>query len=91
MTYVPEMWVLTHLDWYTTQKGIGYVPTEKAPPEAIIALKALNEYSDKGRTALMPDYPDIVPTHPDMSQEELKALIEKHMKEDEELTDWPDV
>ncbi len=44
-----------------------------------------------GRTAEMPDYPDIVPTHPDMSQEELEALIEKHMKEDEELTEWPDV
>lgn len=47
MTYVPEMWVLTHLDWYTTQKGVGYVPTEKAPPEAVVALKKLNEYDKK--------------------------------------------
>ena len=47
MTYVPEMWVLTHLDWYTTQKGVGYVPTEKAPPEAVAALKKLNEYDKK--------------------------------------------
>ena len=44
-----------------------------------------------GRTAEMPPYPDIVPTHPDMTMDELKALIEKHMKEDEDLTDWPDV
>lgn len=47
MTYVKEMWVLSHLDWYTHVKGVGYVPTEKAPPEAVDALRYLNEYAIK--------------------------------------------
>lgn len=38
----------------------------------------------------MPPYPDIVPTHPDLSDAELKALIEKSIKEDEEMTEWPE-
>ena len=47
MTYVKEMWVLGHFDWYTHEKGVGYQPTEKAPPEAVEALKKLNEYNLK--------------------------------------------
>lgn len=45
MTYVKEMWVLSHLDWYTHVIGEGYKPTDKAPPEAVEALNALNEYN----------------------------------------------
>ncbi len=44
-----------------------------------------------GRIEIMPPYPDIIPTHPELSDEELDAMIAKHMKEDEEMTEWPDV
>ena len=40
---------------------------------------------------MMPDYPDIVPTHPDMTLEELREKIEKDYRESDEITDWPDV
>lgn len=43
MTYVKEMWVLLHPEYYFHVKGTGYVPTEKATPEAIEAIKAVNE------------------------------------------------
>ena len=36
-------------------------------------------------------YPDIVPLHPELTQEELRELIEKHVEEDKELTEWPDI
>ena len=36
-----------HEDWYTFQIGIGYVPTEKAPKEAIEAMKKFNSYTYK--------------------------------------------
>lgn len=29
-------------DWYTFEKNIGYIPTEKAPKEAIEAMKRYN-------------------------------------------------
>ena len=32
----------THTDWYTEEHGIGYVPTDKAPKEAIEAMKRVN-------------------------------------------------
>lgn len=32
-------------DWYTFEKGVGYVPTDKAPPEAIEAMKQYNSYT----------------------------------------------
>ena len=44
-----------------------------------------------GRTAEMPDYPDIVPTHPELSDEELLERIEKAYEESQEITEWPDV
>lgn len=36
---------IAHSDWYTFVKGIGYVPTEKAPKEAVEAMKRYNSYS----------------------------------------------
>lgn len=36
---------LAHSEWYTHVKGVGYVPTEKAPPEAVKAMKEYNSYS----------------------------------------------
>lgn len=36
---------ITHTDWYTEVKGIGYVPTDKAPPEAVNAMKTYNAYT----------------------------------------------
>lgn len=36
-------------------------------------------------------YPDIVPTHPDLTPEQLRKQIEDHIKEDEKLTEWPDI
>ena len=34
-----------HFDWYTVKKGVGYVPTEKAPPEAVKAMREYNSYT----------------------------------------------
>lgn len=34
-----------HEEWYTLVKGIGYVPTEKAPPEAVKAMEEYNSYT----------------------------------------------
>lgn len=34
-----------HTDWYTFEVGIGYVPTDKAPPEAVKAMQAYNSYT----------------------------------------------
>lgn len=31
-------------DWYTFEVGKGYIPTEKAPIEAIEAMKRYNNY-----------------------------------------------
>lgn len=36
-----------HFDWYTIVKGKGYVPTDKAPPEAIEAMKRVNQRLNK--------------------------------------------
>lgn len=34
-----------HFDWYTVIKGVGYVPTDKAPPEAVEAMREYNSYT----------------------------------------------
>ncbi len=47
MTYLKEVWVLSNIDMYTYTKEAGYQPTEKATPEAIEALKKINEYNLK--------------------------------------------
>ena len=38
-------WLLfyNHPEWYTVKKGEGYVPTEKAPPEIVEAIKRYKE------------------------------------------------
>ncbi len=38
---------LPHPDWYVHKTGIGYVPTDQAPIEAVEAMKKYNSYSDK--------------------------------------------
>lgn len=35
---------LGHSEWYTFEKGIGYVPKDKAPEEAVKAMKEYNSY-----------------------------------------------
>ena len=45
MTYLKDFWVLKHFEMYTHTKDKGYQPTEEATPEAIDALKKLNEYN----------------------------------------------
>ena len=42
MTNIKALWVLEHFDWYTHDAKKGYQPTEKATPEAVEALKELN-------------------------------------------------
>ena len=42
-----------------------------------------------GRVKITPDL-DIVPTRRDLTDEEYQTLIEEHMKEEENLTEWPD-
>ena len=46
-----------HPEWYTTVKYVGYVPTEKAPPEAVEAMERVNkrlkeEYEEDQRTEM---------------------------------------
>lgn len=36
-----------HPEWYTIEKGKGYIPTEKAPEEAKEAMKRYNEWMKK--------------------------------------------
>lgn len=36
-----------HIDWYTFEKGVGYIPTDKAPKEAVEAMKRYNSYTFK--------------------------------------------
>ena len=35
---------LGHPEWYTFDDEKGYVPTEKAPPEAVEAMEKYNKY-----------------------------------------------
>ncbi len=35
---------LGHPEWYTFEVGIGYVPTDEAPPEAVKAIEDYNSY-----------------------------------------------
>lgn len=38
--------------WFTEKEGVGYVPTEKAPPEAVKAMEEYNRYTygtEKGK------------------------------------------
>ena len=39
----------------------------------------------------MPDYPDVIPIHKDLTEEELNELIEKNIEEDKKYTEWPDI
>lgn len=34
-------------EWYTFEVGVGYVPTEKAPKEAVEAMEKYNGYAFK--------------------------------------------
>ena len=36
---------VSHEEWYTFVKGVGYVPTEEAPEEAVKAMEEYNRYS----------------------------------------------
>ena len=36
-----------HEEWYKFEVGKGYVPTEKAPEEAVEAMKKYNSYTFK--------------------------------------------
>lgn len=36
---------VSHYDWYTVEEGVGYVPTDKAPAEAVKAMEAYNSYT----------------------------------------------
>lgn len=38
---------LGHPDWYGFEVGVGYVPTDKAPPEAVKAIEEYNSYGFK--------------------------------------------
>lgn len=33
----------SHVDWYTVVRGVGYVPTDKAPKEAREAMERYNK------------------------------------------------
>ena len=38
-----------HFDWYTFVKGVGYVPTDKAPEKAVKAMEEFNSYRYKNK------------------------------------------
>ena len=39
----------------------------------------------------VPDYPDIVPAHPELSDKELDRLIEEGIEKAKDFTEWPDI
>lgn len=47
MRVLKDLWFIKHRDWFTLDEEQGYVPTEKAPPEAVEAMKRLNEMSEE--------------------------------------------
>lgn len=53
MRYIPELLVFAkHTDWWTRTPDRKYfVPTEKAPSEAVEAIKKVNELIRKNKTA----------------------------------------
>ncbi len=40
-------WIIFTKDssWYTFEKGVGYIPTDKAPEEAVKAMQEYNRYT----------------------------------------------
>lgn len=36
-----------HEEWYTFEKGVGYIPTDEAPQEAVEAMQKYNSYAFK--------------------------------------------
>lgn len=39
----------------------------------------------------MPDYPDIVPIHPELTMEELRKRIDEEVENAKQYTEWPDI
>lgn len=39
----------------------------------------------------MPDYPDIIPVHPDWSDEDYESFIEAEMEKVKDMKEWPDI
>ena len=39
----------------------------------------------------MPDYPDIVPIHPNLTIEDIDRQIEEEIEKSKQYTEWPDV
>lgn len=46
---------------------------------------------DDDKINIMPDYPDIVPKHPDWTDEDYERFIAEKQKEAEKMTEWPDI
>ena len=44
--FIKDARFISHLEWYTIVEGVGYVPTEEAPQEAIESMKRLNELEE---------------------------------------------
>ena len=44
---IKDAWFIHHLDWYTVVEGVGYVPTDLAPPEAVEAMKRMNAMTEE--------------------------------------------
>ena len=40
---IKDAWFVSHLEWYEIVDGVGYVPTDKAPPEAVESMERLNQ------------------------------------------------
>lgn len=56
-----------------------------------IGKDVLNNMESDVKIMPMPDYPDVIPIHKDLTEEELNELIEKNIEEDKKYTEWPDI
>lgn len=63
---------LGHPDWYNFEVGAGYVPTDKAPPEAVEAIEDYNAYSfcnaEEWREAFLTETESVQSTYTRMRQ-----------------------
>ena len=50
-----------------------------------------NGYEDNIKDQFMPDYPDIIPVHPDWSDEDYESFIGAEMEKVKDMKEWPDI
>lgn len=46
---------------------------------------------ERNINAIMPGYPDVIPTHPDWTEEDYEKHIAEEMEKANSLSEWPDI